>query len=88
MNLNQNDIAPDYIMASMLKKLDTCAYHAIASVVDGSYTGENQLLGLKDGGVDFTTEGSNIQVPDDVRKRLEEIKEDIISGKITVPDEL
>ncbi|MDE5716259.1 MAG: BMP family ABC transporter substrate-binding protein [Lachnospiraceae bacterium] len=87
-NLNQNDIAPDYIMASMLKKLDTCAYHAIASVVDGSYTGENQLLGLKDGGVDFTTEGSNIQVPDDVRKRLEEIKEDIISGKITVPDEL
>lgn len=26
-NLNQNSIAPDYIMASMLKKLDTCAYH-------------------------------------------------------------
>ena len=42
-NLNQNSIAPDYIMASMLKKLDSCAYHAIASVVEGTYTGENQM---------------------------------------------
>ena len=87
-NLNQNGLAPDYIMASMLKKLDTCAYHAIASIVDGSYTGENQLLGLRDGGVDFTVEGSNIQIPDSVLSQLEEIREGIISGEIKVPDEL
>ena len=87
-NLNQNSIAPDYIMASMLKKLDTCAYHAIASVVDGSYTGENQLLGLSDGGVDFTVEGSNIKVPDRVLQKLDEIREKIISGEIEVPNEL
>lgn len=87
-NLNQNSIAPDYIMASMLKKLDTCAYHAIASIVDGSYTGENQLLGLRDGGVDFTVEDSNIKVPDSVLSKLEEIRESIVSGKIKVPDEL
>lgn len=87
-NLNQNSIAPDYIMASMLKKLDTCAYHAIASIVDGSYTGENQLLGLRDGGVDFTVEDSNIKVPDSVLSKLEEIREGIVSGKIKVPDEL
>lgn len=31
---------PDYIMASMLKKLDSCAYHAIASIVEDTYTGE------------------------------------------------
>ena len=87
-NLNQNSIAPDYIMASMLKKLDTCAYHAIASVVDGTYTGENQLLGLSDGGVDFTVEGSNIKVPDHVLQELDEIREEIISGEIEVPNEL
>lgn len=86
-NLNQNTIAPDYIMASMLKKLDTCAYHAIASVVEDTYTGENQLLGLSDGGVDFTVEGSNIKVPDSVLRKLDEIRQDIISGKIEVPNE-
>ena len=87
-NLNQNSIAPDYIMASMLKKLDTCAYEAIESVVDGTYTGENQLLGLSDGGVDYTVEESNIKVPDDIVSRLDEIREGIISGEIEVPNEL
>lgn len=87
-NLNQNNIAPDYIMASMLKKLDTCAYEAIASVVNDTYTGENQLLGLSDGGVDYTVEGSNIKVPDNIISRLDEIREEIISGEIEVPNEL
>ncbi|MDO4340513.1 MAG: BMP family ABC transporter substrate-binding protein [Eubacteriales bacterium] len=87
-NLNQNSIAPDYIMASMLKKLDTCAYHAITSIVEDTYTGENQLLGLGDGGVDFTVEGSNINVPDSVLQKLEEIREGIVTGEIEVPNEL
>lgn len=87
-NLNQNTIAPDYIMASMLKKLDSCAYHAISSVVDGSYNGENQELGLADNGVDYTVEGSNIAVTDDMVKKLDELKEKIIAGEIEVPDTL
>ena len=73
-NLNQNEIAPDYIMASMLKKLDSCAYHAITSVVEGTYTGENQVLGLSDGGVDVTTEKSNIQVSDSIKEQLDDLK--------------
>lgn len=87
-NLNQNSIAPDYIMASMLKKLDSCAYHAITSIVGDSYTGENQVLGLGDGGVDITVKESNIQVPEDILKRLEEIRQGIIAGDIQVPSEL
>lgn len=87
-NLNQNSIAPDYIMASMLKKLDSCAYHAITSIVEDTYTGENQTLGLSDGGVDVTVEESNIQVSDDILAKLEELKQKIISGEIQVPSEL
>ena len=87
-NLNQNTIAPDYIMASMLKKLDSCAYHAISSIVDGSYSGGNQVLGLADGGVDVTVEGSNITLPDTILTKLDEIRQGIISGEIEVPSEL
>ena len=50
----------------MLKKLDTCAYEAIESVVDGTYTGEKPAPRLSDGGVDYTVEESNIKVPDDI----------------------
>lgn len=87
-NLNQNTIAPDYIMASMLKKLDSCAYHAIASVAEGTYTGENQVLGLSGGGVDFTVEGSNVAVSEDILEQLDQLREKIISGEIEVPFEL
>ena len=87
-NLNQNTIAPDYIMASMLKKLDSCAYHAITSVVEDTYTGENQVLGLSDGGVDFTVEGSNIAVSEDILGELDQLREKIIAGEIEVPFEL
>lgn len=87
-NLNQNTLAPDYIMASMLKRLDSCAYHAIGSVVDGSYTGENQQLGLSDEGVDCTIEGSNIQISEEIMAKLEELKQQIIAGEIEVPDTL
>ncbi len=87
-NLNQNSIAPDYIMASMLKKLDSCAYHAITSIVEDTYTGENQMLGLSDGGVDVTVEGSNIKVSDDILAQLDELKQKVISGEIQVPSEL
>lgn len=87
-NLNQNTMAPDFIMASMLKKLDSCAYHAITSIVKDTYTGENQVLGLSDGGVDYTVEGSNINVPEDIINRIEELKQQIIAGEIQVPSEL
>ena len=40
------------------------------------------------GGVDYTVEGSNIKVPDDIISRLDEIREEIISGEIEVPNEL
>lgn len=43
-NLNQNEIAPDYIMASMLKKLDSCAYHAkVVFNCDTCDTNEKEL---------------------------------------------
>lgn len=87
-NLNQNTISPDVIMASMLKKLDSCAYHAITSVVEDTYTGENQVLGLTDGGVDYTLEDSNVEVSEEIVAQIEALKEQIIAGEIQVPSEL
>ena len=56
--------------------------------VEGTYTGENQVLGLSDGGVDVTTEKSNIQVSDSIKEQLDDLKAKVISGEIEVPYEL
>ena len=75
-------------MASMLKKLDTCAYEAIESVVDGTYTGENPAPRTKRRRRGLHCGRDNIKVPDDIVSRLDEIREGIISGEIEVPNEL
>ena len=48
----------------------------------------NQVLGLSDGGVDVTTEKSNIQVSDSIKEQLDDLKAKVISGEIEVPYEL
>jgi len=85
-NLNQNGIAPDYIIASMLKRVDIAAYHAIQSVVDGTFSGGIVTLTLADGGVDYTTEGSNIILPESVLAELNAIEQAIIDGTLVIPD--
>ena len=63
-------------------------YEAVKSVVEGNFKGEVIKLGLKENGVDFVTEGSNIIIPDEVKKNIEEAKEKIINGEIKVPSNM
>lgn len=87
-NLNQNEVEPDVIAGSMIKNVDVEAYEAVKSVVEGNFKGEVIKLGLKENGVDFVTEGSNIIIPDEVKKNIEEAKEKIINGEIKVPSNM
>jgi basic membrane protein A len=84
-NINQNSVDPDRIAASMIKKVDTAAYEAIKSVVNGTFTPGTRVLSMADGGVDIATEGSNIRTSDKTRQRLNEIRGKIASGEIKVP---
>lgn len=87
-NSNQNSIAPDNIFASMLKRVDTAAYDSVKSVLDGTFKSEVKSLGLAQDGVGYSVEGSNIKVPDDIIKKVEELKQKIISGEIKVPTDI
>ena len=83
-NLNQNSIARTILWPVCLKSwipAHTTPLPALWRIP----TGENQMLGLSDGGVDVTVEGSNIKVSDDILARLDELKQKIISGEIQVP---
>ncbi|MGM0414004.1 MAG: BMP family lipoprotein [Bacillota bacterium] len=53
---NQNYIAPGYIIASMLKKVDNAVFDIVKAVDEGTYEGgENLYFGLEDGGIDLTS---------------------------------
>jgi basic membrane protein A and related proteins len=74
----------DVIITSMLKKVDVAVYDFISSVVDGNFTAGTVTYDLEKDGVGYSTSGGKI---DDITDKLEEYKQQIIDGSITVPTE-
>jgi basic membrane protein A len=72
----------DVILTSMIKKVDVGVYDYIKSIKDGTFKAGNKIFDLKAGGVDFSTTGGKV---DDIKPKLDEFKQKIISGEITVP---
>lgn len=84
---NQNWVKPGFVLTSMLKRVDEAVYSTIEAAKDGKFTGGVKRFGLADKGIDYSVDQYNEKVlPESVRKRADEIKADIIVGKIVVPD--
>jgi basic membrane protein A len=79
--------APGYILTSMTKVLDNAIYETIKSAKEGTFHGGvATIFGLKSRGVDYVYDNNNKNlIPDDIHSRVEEIRNKIISGEITVP---
>ncbi len=72
----------DVIISSMIKKVDVAVFDFIKANQDGTVAGGDQVYDLKKGGVDYATTGGKI---DDIKAKIDELKQQIIDGKITVP---
>lgn len=75
------DVAP-FILTSMIKHVDVAVYETMKAEATGAFKGGVRVFSAKDGGVDYSTTGGNL---DDVKAKLDAFKADIASGKITVP---
>jgi basic membrane protein A and related proteins len=76
------DLQP-VVMTSMLKKVDVAVYDYIKSFVDGSPLSGTVVFDLEAGGVDYSKTGGQV---DDISADLDEYKQQIIDGEITVPE--
>ncbi len=74
----------DVILTSMLKKVDVAVFDFIKSVQDGQFKAGETVYDLEAGGVDYSTSGGKV---DDIKDQLDELKQMIIDGEITVPQE-
>jgi basic membrane protein A and related proteins len=72
----------DVIITSMIKKVDVAVFDFIESFVDGEPLSGETVYDLEAGGVDYSTTGGMV---DDIADQLEEFKQQIIDGEITVP---
>ena len=74
----------DYILTSMLKRVDSAIFEMVKSVIDGNVTAGPTAYDLSVDGVGYSTSGGFV---DDIVDQLEDFKAQIISGAIVVPKE-
>jgi len=80
--------SPEYgsiILTSVMKKMDATTFQVIETVIDGTFTGGNVVGTLENGGVDIAPfhDLSNL-ISAEVQAELDQIKADIIAGRITL----
>jgi basic membrane protein A and related proteins len=83
---DQYQEAPGHILTSMVKGVDEAVFTAIKWVKEGTFKGGIYQLGLAQEGVGYVYDANNkALIPDSVRTRLEELKQEIVAGRIVVP---
>jgi basic membrane protein A and related proteins len=76
------------VMTSMVKGVEVAVFGTIVEVVEGKWRGGVHELGLKEGGMDYVWDDLTLKVAGEaVHRRVEEIRQSIISGEIVVPFE-
>jgi basic membrane protein A len=84
---NQDWTKPGLILTSMLKRVDEAVFMTIAEAKAGKFASGVKRFGLLDRGVDYSFDQYNAKIlTGPVRKRADELKAEIIAGKIVVPD--
>ena len=73
----------DVILTSMVKRVDVAVFDFLSSVADGEVEAGPRVYDLEQGGVDYSTSGGQV---DDIKAQLDDFKQKIVSGEITVTD--
>src|SRR5215510_5742434 len=83
---DQYSEAPGRVMTSMVKGIDVAVFDMIKRAKEGTFKGGVYTFGLPESGVAYIYDANNrALIADSVRARVEQLKADIIAGKIQVP---
>jgi basic membrane protein A len=78
--------APGHVMTSMVKGVDPAVFDAVKRVQGGTFAGGVRSFGLAENGVGYVYDEHNRNlIPDRVHARVEQLRRDIIAGRIKVP---
>ena len=80
--LTAGDDVKDYILTSMLKRVDVSVYNTIEAHVNDEFVAGPVVFDLSVDGVGYSTSGGFV---DDIASQLDDYKQQIIDGDIVVP---
>ena len=86
---NQDAVVPGTVLTSMLKKVDRAVFTVIKDIKEKGFEAGQMKFNLANNGVGITDlQYTKDQISEDKLEKIEEIKTDIISGKIDVTAEI
>ncbi|MDC7235821.1 MAG: BMP family ABC transporter substrate-binding protein [Spirochaetales bacterium] len=83
---DQNDLAPDNVLTSAMKRVDNGIYNLSKELAEGNFPGGTTVAyGLAEGGVGIAPTSSK-HVPADILAEVEMLEKKIIAGEFVVPN--
>jgi basic membrane protein A and related proteins len=78
--------APGFVLTSMVKRIDVALFEAVKRVQSGTFTGGIYDFGLAQDGVAYVYDENNkTLISDEIRQRVEALKQEVVAGRIKVP---
>ncbi len=79
---NQNGEDPDHVVASSVRSVDWMVYNEIEKVIYGTWEPGLHMSGIKENAVGYDTEGSNVELPEDIKIAVEDIREMLVAEEL------
>ncbi|MBS1550848.1 MAG: BMP family ABC transporter substrate-binding protein [Bacteroidetes bacterium] len=84
-DMDQYKEAPGFILSSMVKQVNESVYMIISDFRNNKFTGGEKTFGLKENGVSFVYDENNKNlISEDVKNKVDNIRNKIISGEIKI----
>ncbi|WP_173935077.1 BMP family ABC transporter substrate-binding protein [Chelativorans sp. Marseille-P2723] len=82
---NQNHLHPGHVLTSMVKRVDLAVYNSFKDAQNGEFTYGVQDVGLAEDAVGYTLDEFNEDlITDEMKTAVDEARQQIIDGQITV----
>ncbi|MFZ5815539.1 MAG: BMP family lipoprotein [Bacillota bacterium] len=86
---DQNHLAPDHVISSMMKRVDVAVFDVSKMAMEGKFPGGQTItLGLKENGVGYSDKTLWNKMPADTKALVDKWADAIKSGKVKVPNDM
>lgn len=81
-------VNPDISLSTSIKKVWLFVVEEVKNLENGTWEAGSTTVGLPEGVCDYSLEGVNTEIPEDIIKILDETREKISNGELALPQDL
>lgn len=76
----------EHSLGTTFTAYENLVYQEVEAIVKDTWKSGTITKGIADGACNCSFEGVEIDIPDDIKAKIEQARQDVVDGKITIPD--